>query len=98
MIKSKRFFAQPDVNDEPKKFIPYRLIPTSGRKEQCTSVWRMILIDTNVISELMKSAPSKNVIHWIDQENSAELYISTITIAEIFYGLNHCLMGNDVAY
>lgn len=48
----------------------------------------MILIDTNVISELMKAMPNKIVLEWIDRQEATELFISTITLAEISYGLN----------
>ena len=48
----------------------------------------MILIDTNIISEMMKPAPNANVLDWIDQQEVAKLFISTITLAEISYGLN----------
>lgn len=47
----------------------------------------MILIDTNVISEMMKPVPDKIVLEWIDCQEATELFISTITIAEISYGL-----------
>jgi toxin FitB len=47
----------------------------------------MFLLDTNVISELMKPEPSLTVMHWIEQQTSDSIYISTITIAEIDYGL-----------
>lgn len=48
----------------------------------------MILLDTNIISEMMKPIPSNNVIVWIDQQESTQLFISTVTIGEIVYGLN----------
>lgn len=48
----------------------------------------MILLDTNVISEMMKKSPSANVITWIDEQEVTQLFITTITIAEISYGLN----------
>lgn len=54
----------------------------------------MILLDTNVISELMKSVPSSNVIEWIDQQQTSDLFITTITIAEISYGLSILPEGN----
>jgi predicted nucleic acid-binding protein len=54
----------------------------------------MILIDTNIISEMMKSSPSANVIGWLDQQEAMQLYISTITIAEISYGINVLPNGN----
>lgn len=48
----------------------------------------MILIDTNVVSEMMKPSPNKIVLDWIDNQEVDELFISTITLAEISYGLN----------
>lgn len=54
----------------------------------------MILIDTNLISEMMKPTPDTNVIRWIDQQEAIQLYISTITIAEISYGINGLAEGH----
>jgi predicted nucleic acid-binding protein len=48
----------------------------------------MILLDTNVISELMKPEPNAKVLDWLDLQDSNLLLISTITVAEIRYGLN----------
>src|SRR3990167_1210359 len=47
----------------------------------------MIILDTNIISELMKQAPSHAVIQWIDKENTTQLFITTMTIAEMTYGI-----------
>src|SRR5690242_7348867 len=47
----------------------------------------MIVLDTNVISEMMKSAPSSAVITWIDKQEATQLFTTTITIAEIAYGI-----------
>ena len=47
----------------------------------------MILLDTNVISAVMKPTPVQGVSGWLDAEETASLYLSTITIAEICYGL-----------
>jgi len=49
---------------------------------------RCLLLDTNIISEMMKSSPDRAVINWMDQQEIAELFVSAITIAEISYGLN----------
>jgi predicted nucleic acid-binding protein len=46
-----------------------------------------ILVDTNVISEVMRPNPSGNVISWLNSHNITVLFISSITIAEICYGL-----------
>jgi predicted nucleic acid-binding protein len=47
----------------------------------------MIVIDTNVISELWKIAPNPIVLAWIDAQAVETLYLSAITVAEIRYGL-----------
>lgn len=54
----------------------------------------MILLDTNIISEMMKATPSANVSEWLDQQPVAEVFITTITIAEITYGLQALPNGN----
>ncbi|MFC1592033.1 type II toxin-antitoxin system VapC family toxin [Thermodesulfobacteriota bacterium] len=48
----------------------------------------MIIVDTNVISEMMKPSPAPHVSAWLDQQETADLFITTVTIAEISYGLN----------
>ena len=35
----------------------------------------MILLDTNIISELMKTHPNPTVIEWLDEQFSNELYL-----------------------
>jgi hypothetical protein len=47
----------------------------------------MIVLDTNVTSELMKPAPSAQVVVWVRDHQSAELYTTAITVAEIGYGI-----------
>lgn len=47
----------------------------------------MFLIDTNVLSELMRPIPDPNVVHWFDDQNPASIFLSTITLAEIESGL-----------
>lgn len=47
----------------------------------------MILLDTNIISELMGNEPNESVIDWLKQTDSAALYLSAVTLAEIRYGL-----------
>jgi predicted nucleic acid-binding protein len=48
----------------------------------------MILLDTNIISEMMKPVPNVIVMSWIGRQDILQMFISTITIAEISYGLN----------
>lgn len=47
----------------------------------------MPLIDTNVVSELMKAAPNIGVLHWIDRLPRSELFVAAITQAELLYGV-----------
>ena len=47
----------------------------------------MIVLDTNVLSELMRPKPSPRVAAWIAQQPMAELFTTAITEAEIFYGI-----------
>lgn len=48
----------------------------------------MIILDTNIISEMMKVNPTQSVISWLNKQATATLFITTITIAEITYGLH----------
>ena len=47
----------------------------------------MILIDTNVISEPWKPAPNAQALAWIDAQAIETLYLSTITVAELRFGI-----------
>jgi predicted nucleic acid-binding protein len=54
----------------------------------------MIIVDTNIISEMMKPSPSTNVMAWFDRQEVTQLFVTTITIAEISYGINVLPNGN----
>src|SRR5947207_103320 len=47
----------------------------------------MIVLDTNVISELMKPAPAESVLRWMSASPAANLYTTSITQAEILHGI-----------
>ena len=48
----------------------------------------MTILDTNVLSELMKPAPSSKVTQWIRSRGPArDLCLTTITVAEILFGI-----------
>lgn len=53
----------------------------------------MIILDTNIISELMRELPDANVRQWISTQKPIHLGIATITIAEIQRGLMRLPMG-----
>jgi len=54
----------------------------------------MIILDTNVISELMKTAPDPAVTAWIDKQKPTNLAITAIAIAEIQRGISLLTKGN----
>lgn len=47
----------------------------------------MIVLDTNVLSELMRPLPSQDVVAWLSRQPQQGLFTTTITEAEIRYGL-----------
>ncbi len=47
----------------------------------------MIVVDTNVASELMKPEPSASVVGWLNVQSGSDLYTTSITVAEILYGI-----------
>jgi len=53
----------------------------------------MIVVDTNVASELMRPAPSELVRDWVISQAVGELYTTAITVAEIRYGLERLADG-----
>src|ERR1700678_1241113 len=47
----------------------------------------MTVLDTNVISELMRSNGSPHVFGWTARQPAADLYTTSISEAELFYGI-----------
>jgi predicted nucleic acid-binding protein len=47
----------------------------------------MILLDTNIISELMRAEPNQAVIEWLDEQAAEQLFLSAIAKAEIETGI-----------
>lgn len=47
----------------------------------------MIILDTNVISELTRPVPDSGVIAWLDSQPAEETAITAITAAELRYGV-----------
>lgn len=43
----------------------------------------MFVLDTNVISELMRDSPHSEVLAWLDKQLASALFVTTITEAEI---------------
>lgn len=47
----------------------------------------MILLDTNVLSELMKKAPDPRVVAWLDRQPRTSIWTTSVTYLEIRYEL-----------
>ena len=47
----------------------------------------MIVIDTNVLSELMRPTPSELVRNWVQRQYAEQLFTTTITQAEMLFGI-----------
>ncbi|MGI8945805.1 MAG: type II toxin-antitoxin system VapC family toxin [Thermoleophilaceae bacterium] len=47
----------------------------------------MIVLDSNVVSELMRSRPAAPVLRWVEAQPAAELGTTSVTLAEVRYGI-----------
>jgi predicted nucleic acid-binding protein len=53
----------------------------------------MIVVDTDVASELMRPSPAQAVQEWVRSHEARELYTTAITVAEILYGIERLPEG-----
>ncbi len=53
----------------------------------------MIVLDTNVISELFKPQPEARVVTWMEDQPGTVLYTTAITRGELLYGLHRMPEG-----
>ena len=53
----------------------------------------MVILDTNVLSELVKSSPTTSVFDWVAKQPSTELFTTSITEAEILFGIELLTRG-----
>ncbi len=47
----------------------------------------MLIIDTNVVSELMRPDPNRQVVDWLSRQKVSDIHMTALTFAEITYGL-----------
>jgi predicted nucleic acid-binding protein len=47
----------------------------------------MIILDTNVVSELMRASPEPRVLRWFSNQTAQDLHVTAVTMAEILYGI-----------
>lgn len=48
----------------------------------------MIILDTNVLSALMRIAPEAQIVHWLDLQPAESIWITAITVFETRLGLS----------
>jgi predicted nucleic acid-binding protein len=53
----------------------------------------LILLDTNVVSELWRPQPSRTVRSWLDAQDEASLFICTPVLAELHFGADRLPPG-----
>ncbi|MDP3714583.1 MAG: type II toxin-antitoxin system VapC family toxin [Mycobacteriales bacterium] len=53
----------------------------------------MIVVDTNVFSELMRSAPAPQVDDWFAAQDETRLFVTAVTLAEVSYGIERLPAG-----
>jgi toxin FitB len=47
----------------------------------------VIVLDTNVLSELMRASGSARVVAWLDAQVASSVFTTSITEAEVFFGV-----------
>ena len=53
----------------------------------------MIILDTNVLSALMRPEPEMAVLKWLDRQPESSIWTTSITLMEIRYGLRSMSAG-----
>src|ERR1041384_1387825 len=53
----------------------------------------MIILDTNVLSALMRQTPEPEVVAWLDQQPRTSIWTTSITLLEIRFGLQILATG-----
>lgn len=54
----------------------------------------MIVLDTNVLSEILRPIPEPRVVEWLSEQPRASMFTTTITRGEILYGIRVMPAGN----
>lgn len=53
----------------------------------------MIVLDTKVVSELMRASPEPRVLDWLDRQDIRRLFVTVVTESEIRTGIASLLTG-----
>jgi predicted nucleic acid-binding protein len=57
----------------------------------------VIILDTNVVSEVWRNQSNTNLLHWFEQQNRLELFLCMPVIAELSYGASRTLLRDKSA-
>jgi len=57
----------------------------------------MIILDTNVLSALMRATPDPRVVAWLDQQPRTSVWTTSVTILEVRFGLQILVAGKKRA-
>jgi predicted nucleic acid-binding protein len=47
----------------------------------------LIVLDTNVVSELMRAQPDASVLRWMDAQSPPALWLNSVVVSELLYGV-----------
>jgi toxin FitB len=53
----------------------------------------VFILDTNVVAEMMRASPAQEVVSWLSEQDAAALFLTTVTLGEIGYGLERLPRG-----
>jgi toxin FitB len=53
----------------------------------------VIILDTNVLSALMRQAPDQSVVDWLDRQPRTSVWTTSVTVFEIEFGLQILAAG-----
>jgi len=53
----------------------------------------VILLDTNVVSEPMRSNPDRSLLAWLDAQSVESLYLATVSLSELLLGIASLPVG-----
>jgi predicted nucleic acid-binding protein len=53
----------------------------------------MIILDTNVLSALMRQVPDQHVVAWLDQQPRTSVWTTSLTVLEVDFGLQILAAG-----
>ncbi|MGH7136567.1 MAG: type II toxin-antitoxin system VapC family toxin [Pirellulales bacterium] len=57
----------------------------------------MIVLDTNVVSELMRPSPDASVLQWLDRQARTSIWITSVNVFELRFGLETMPAGKRQA-